>query len=369
MFNYFTFLVYIHSERETRTHAPPTQFSSQQQTVLFSLTSNSFAYPSLSLSLKAPLSFVEMEAARSASPILRPSPCGRVSGQPGWYEAPVATSIRPINPIFSSSSSLGLCAGRNEGLMLSSSGTKEFSAVRPMRPFVETEKSDVQFDRLQPSDQDLSPTLRRDFTQFTARVALIDLELWAAAWLRAETNYENESDLRLVERFKMQYAEQQYKAMKKQLGRKHYAQKCYCLVTVKNDDKNGKRSAIQSVVGTLDLHVRHPLHGELYPGEGINKPGICDIYKTSQPQFGYISNVCVSKHARRQGIGRNMMALAINISFSDGVEKVFIHVHRENYAAQNLYQQMGFKIVERDLSIKPSDDFLLSLRSAEYREK
>jgi ribosomal protein S18 acetylase RimI-like enzyme len=52
--------------------------------------------------------------------------------------------------------------------------------------------------------------------------------------------------------------------------------------------------------------------------EGVNKPGICDIYKTGQPQFGYIADVCVSKHARRQGIGRNMISLAINISFSHG---------------------------------------------------
>lgn len=27
-----------------------------------------------------------------------------------------------------------------------------------------------------------------------------------------------------------------------------------------------------------------------------------------------------------------------------GVENVFIHVDRENFAAQNLYQQMGFKV-------------------------
>lgn len=69
---------------------------------------------------------------------------------------------------------------RNEGLVLSSSGTKESSFIRPMGPLInnQTEKSDLQFDRLQPSDRDLSPALRRDFNHFTARVALIDLELW-----------------------------------------------------------------------------------------------------------------------------------------------------------------------------------------------
>ncbi|KAF3326954.1 Acetyltransferase (GNAT) family [Carex littledalei] len=308
-----------------------------------------------------------METARSTFPILRPSPCGRVSvsihaGRYD-YEGPVesagggkehisnlkkskdSTGIRAISPILSSSSSIGVYASRNEGLVLSSSGTKESFAVRPMRPLVnnQTEKSDLQFDEIQPSHQDLSPALRRDFDHFTARVALIDVELWAAAWLRAETNYENQIDPRYVERFKLQYAQQQFKAMKKWFGKKHYAQKRLCLVTVKNDEKNCKRTAIQSVVGTLDVHVRHPLHGELYPGEGVNKPGICDIYRTDQPQFGYISDVCVSKHARRQGIGRNMIYLAINVSFSHGVENVFIHVDRENFAAQNLYQQMGFK--------------------------
>jgi hypothetical protein len=52
-----------------------------------------------------------------------------------------------------------------------------------MRPLTDnqTERSGLQFDGLQPSDRDLSPVLRRDFSHFTARVALIDLELWVSS--------------------------------------------------------------------------------------------------------------------------------------------------------------------------------------------
>jgi hypothetical protein len=68
--------------------------------------------------------------------------------------------------------------------VFSASGTKG-SIHRPMRPLIDdqTKRSDLQFDGLQPSDRDLSPALRRDFSHFTARVALIDLELWVSSHL------------------------------------------------------------------------------------------------------------------------------------------------------------------------------------------
>lgn len=35
---------------------------------------------------------------------------------------------------------------------------------------------------------------------------------------------------------------------------------------VKKEEKNVKRTVLKSVVGTLDLSVRHLLHGETFPG-------------------------------------------------------------------------------------------------------
>ncbi|KAJ3673634.1 hypothetical protein LUZ60_005626 [Juncus effusus] len=259
---------------------------------------------------------------------------------------------------------------RKDGLLLSHpkstkkdnvSNDLKLSIVEPIAPIVvnRSEPLDLRFDRLQPSDRDLDPALKRDFGKFTARAALIDEEYWAASWLRAETNWENQPDLRNVQRLKMQYAEQEFNALKKRCTKTHNVQKCFCMVAVKKEEKNAKRIALSSIIGTLDLYIRHLFQGEIYPAES-RSTHLCNIYQINKPQFGYICNLCVSKFSRRQGVAKNMMAFAIDTAFSHGVENIFVHVHKENFRAQSLYEKLGFKIVDRN-GLKESDNLLLSL--------
>ena len=120
-----------------------------------------------------------------------------------------------------------------------------------------------------------------------------------------------------------------------------------CLILqVKNDDL--RRTVLNSVVGTLDVCVRHPLHGEKFPEVGYNctfsmffflllylevisrsysqEPGKsslhCRIYQPDQPKFGYVTNVCVAKYARRQGIASNMLLLAVDAARLNGTENI-----------------------------------------------
>jgi ribosomal protein S18 acetylase RimI-like enzyme len=120
-----------------------------------------------------------------------------------------------------------------------------------------------------------------------------------------------------------------------------------CLILqVKNDDL--RRTVLNSVVGTLDVCVRHPLHGEKFPEVGYNctlsyvfflllylevisrsysqEPGKlslhCRIYQPDQPKFGYVTNVCVAKYARRQGIASNMLLLAIDAARLNGTGNI-----------------------------------------------
>ena len=44
----------------------------------------------------------------------------------------------------------------------------------------------------------------------------------------------------------------------------------------------------------------------------------CRVYQPDQPKFGYLTNVCVAKYARRQGIASNMLLLAINAAKLNG---------------------------------------------------
>lgn len=73
----------------------------------------------------------------------------------------------------------------------------------------------------------------------------------------------------------------------------------------------------------------------------------CSIDQNTSERYGYISNLCVTKSARRQGIASNMLHFAISAAKVDGAEQVFVHVHRANKAAQELYKKIGFQVVDQ----------------------
>ncbi|XP_059432222.1 GCN5-related N-acetyltransferase 6, chloroplastic [Corylus avellana] len=212
---------------------------------------------------------------------------------------------------------------------------------KPSIPQLESSTpSDLRFDRLQPSDKELVQEKRFQFGQFVAREAVLDEEYWTAAWLRAETHWENRTNERYVDNFKRKFADQEFNVIKSRC-RGPPGQKYTCIVTVKKEVRNAKRTVLKSVVGTLDLNIRYLLHGETFPGERVKAPLFC-----SSNRYGYVANLCVAKSARRQGIARNMLHFAIESAKSDGVEQVYVHVHRSNMPAQELYQKMGFEMVE-----------------------
>jgi ribosomal protein S18 acetylase RimI-like enzyme len=120
---------------------------------------------------------------------------------------------------------------------------------------------------------------------------------------------------------------------------------CACIIAVRKEQKNVKRSIIKSVVGTLDLNIRYLLQGETFPGERVKTPFCCSTNRTPLSRYGYIANLCVAKSARRQGIASNMMYFSVECAKSNGVKQVYVHVDRNNTPAQLLYQKMGFKVM------------------------
>lgn len=224
--------------------------------------------------------------------------------------------------------------------------------------------SDFRFDRLQPSDQELGTDRKRlEFGHYVARQAFLDEEFWTAAWLRAESHWENRANERYVDNFKRKFAHQEFNAIKRR-SRGQIGQKCTCIVTVMKEVKNVKRTVIKSVVGTLDLCIRYMLHGETFPGERVRTPLFCSINRTDTNKYGYIANLCVIKSARRRGIARNMLHFAVESAKSESVEHVYVHVHRSNIPALELYQKMGFEIVEVASSQLVEDQtYLLCLKT------
>ncbi|CAI8589758.1 unnamed protein product [Vicia faba] len=203
----------------------------------------------------------------------------------------------------------------------------------------------LRFDRLQPSDYELVRERRFEFGQFVARDAVLDEEYWTAAWLRAESHWENRTYERYVDIYKRKFAEQEFNAVKRRCKVQN-GDSCACIIAVRKEQKNVKRSIIKSVVGTLDLNIRYLLQGETFPGERVKTPFSCSTNRTPPSRYGYIANLCVTKSARRQGIASNMMYFAVESAKSNGVRQVYVHVDRNNMPAQLLYQKMGFEMVE-----------------------
>ncbi|KAK9274674.1 hypothetical protein L1049_021925 [Liquidambar formosana] len=220
--------------------------------------------------------------------------------------------------------------------------------------------SDLHFDRQQPSDQEFNQENRMEFGRFVAREAVLDEEYWTAAWLRAESHWEDRTNERYVDSYKRKFADQEYNAIKRQCKGQN-GQKFTCIVAVKREEKNVKRTVLKSVVGTLDLSIRYLLHGETFPGERVKAPLFCSINKTSTSRYGYVANLCVAKSARRQGIASNMLHFALESAKSNGVEQIFVHVHRSNRPAQELYQKLGFEMVEMASSQLVEDQTYLLL--------
>ncbi|KAJ8564563.1 hypothetical protein K7X08_001023 [Anisodus acutangulus] len=243
-------------------------------------------------------------------------------------------------------------------------GKKELSTEFQRYPIPQSESettytSNLQFDRLHLSDEVLDHENRLEFGQFMAREAMLDEEYWTAAWLRAETQWEDCQNDRYINNYKRKYAEQEFNALKRRC-KAQIGQRCTCIVAVRTEDKNIRHTVLKSVVGTLDLIIGHLSHGEDFPGERVNGPVFCNI----ESRYGYIANLCVAKSSRRQGVARNMLHFAIRSAKANGAEKVFVHVHTNNGPAQKLYQKVGFEVVEvANLKLADEQPQLLFLRA------
>ncbi|XP_048490401.1 uncharacterized protein LOC104883459 isoform X2 [Beta vulgaris subsp. vulgaris] len=205
-------------------------------------------------------------------------------------------------------------------------------------------RSDLQFNKLQHLDEDINQD-NKYFGEFVAREAVLDEEYWTAAWLRAESHWEDRPNERYAESYKRKFADQEYNALKRRC-RGYHGQRSTCLITVKKEDKNVKNTILKSVVGTLDLSIRYLSQGESFPGERVQAPLFCSIERKEASRYGYVANLCVAKSARRKGIAINMLKFAIQSAKLKGADMIFVHVHRKNTPAQELYSKLGFEMVD-----------------------
>jgi ribosomal-protein-alanine N-acetyltransferase len=60
-----------------------------------------------------------------------------------------------------------------------------------------------------------------------------------------------------------------------------------------------------------------------------------------------IANLAVVRHARRHGVGRELLRAALDRARDLGIASVFLEVRFSNAAAQSLYHSAGFREVSR----------------------
>ncbi|KAH0707502.1 hypothetical protein KY290_012005 [Solanum tuberosum] len=220
---------------------------------------------------------------------------------------------------------------------------------------------ELAFNRLQQTDDGYSGLQRRTFGRFIAREVVLDEEYWTAAWLRAEAHWESVSYMRHVDAYKRKYAEQEFYALKRRCsGQDGNCLKCFCFVAVKKEEKNVRRTVLNSVVGTLDLSIRKFVQRERYPGE-IKRLSVVMAHQEpfDSHKYAYIANVCVAMFARRQGIASNIIHLAADKAALEGFKQLFVHVNADNIPGQELYKKTGFKIVEADSSSLSKEQMIL----------
>ncbi|XP_074280762.1 GCN5-related N-acetyltransferase 6, chloroplastic-like isoform X3 [Silene latifolia] len=149
--------------------------------------------------------------------------------------------------------------------------------------------SELQFTKLQQINREIKEECRY-FGDYVARKAQLDEEYWTAAWLRAESHWEDRPNDRYVESYKRQFAEQEFNALKRK-SQGHNGQKSACIVAVKKEDKNVKRTIIKSVVGTLDLSTKYLLQDESFPREKITSK-LSNIKRKETSRYWSRNDIC-----------------------------------------------------------------------------
>ncbi|CAH9094410.1 unnamed protein product [Cuscuta epithymum] len=216
---------------------------------------------------------------------------------------------------------------------------------------------ELSFNRLQPTEE-YSGLRKRSFGRFVAREAMLDEEYWAASWLRAEAHWESQSFTRHVDAYKRNFADQEFYSLRQRCSvQDRRSLKCFCFVAVKKEDKNVRRTVLNSVVGTMDLSIRQFVQGETYPGEVKRQSGVFAPFDAHR--YAYIANVCVAKFARRQGIASNMLYLASDVALSEGMNQLFVHVNEGDKVALDLYRKVGFEVVKAASSRVSNEHMLL----------
>ncbi len=91
-----------------------------------------------------------------------------------------------------------------------------------------------------------------------------------------------------------------------------------------------------TIAGTVELSQRHP-----WPWQTLEAP------------YGYVANLAVGHGFRRQGIGRDLLAVCETLAQGWQMEHLYLHVMEDNRQARQLYSRAGFSLFEAEVNWAP----------------
>lgn len=82
-----------------------------------------------------------------------------------------------------------------------------------------------------------------------------------------------------------------------------------------------------------------------FPGGNCQIAGMVVVWVVLDE--AHIATIAVHPDYRQTGVGRALLAVALQQSFQRGAKRAMLEVRASNEAAQSLYRQFGFEIVSR----------------------
>ncbi|KAG0454079.1 hypothetical protein HPP92_025383 [Vanilla planifolia] len=186
-----------------------------------------------------------------------------------------------------------------------------------------------------------------DLTFSAIKECLSDAELRAAVSLRIRTFYNFKQSFG-VEDYKRYLIEREYEALKERIAGKWMTfKRVSCInVTIPVSPTFESFYELYSsckvpyggnehiVVGTLDVNQCFGLADEII-GKKPEGSG-------SDLRRAYLSNLCVAKELHRNGLGYALVSNSKIVARQWGVTDLYVHVAKDNEAAQRLYDKCGF---------------------------
>ena len=71
------------------------------------------------------------------------------------------------------------------------------------------------------------------------------------------------------------------------------------------------------------------------------------VHQTIEKGVAWISHVAVTEQARGKGVGKALMEAFIERNHADEKSRYMLWVQRQNVPAVNMYQQKGFKYINK----------------------